>query len=236
MKNLMNDRLKKAITAIQEALNSTEDRLTVIEALRDELHAACPQAAQPVDRVRWVPLEQVEPNNYNPNAVAKKEMSLLYISIKHDGYTQPIVTMYNPKSKKYVIIDGFHRYFICKAQKDIHASNNGLLPIVVINKSLNECMAATIRHNRARGEHTVTGMSSLVFKLLDNGWDDVTICNYLGLEPEELLKLKHITGFSALFKDVEYSKSWETKRMIQHRLKYGKDQSQTQILKKASVK
>lgn len=169
---------------------------------------------QPVDIVRWVPIEKVSPNDYNPNSVAKEEMRLLYVSIKQDGYTQPIVTIWDEEKGLYVIIDGFHRYFTCKTNKDIYDRNHGMLPIVVLNKKINDRMASTVRHNRARGTHSVDGMANMVFSMLDNGWSDSDICNKVGLSPEELLRLKHVTGFSKLFEDAEYSKSWKTKNML----------------------
>jgi ParB-like chromosome segregation protein Spo0J len=172
----------------------------------------------PVSRVQWVPIEKVEPNGYNPNRTAQAEMHLLYISIKSDGYTQPIVTKYDKERDKYVIVDGFHRYWVMKTQKDIYESTGGLLPIVVIDGNLGDLMASTIRHNRARGKHTVAGMSKLVFEMLRAGMSDADICNEIGLEPEELLKLKHITGFSKLFKDHQYSPSWESELEIRARL------------------
>lgn len=178
---------------------------------------------QPIDNVIWVPIDKVEANDYNPNSVAKIEMQLLYISILKDGYTQPIVTIYDSEKDKYIIVDGFHRYSVCKMNKDIYERNNGLLPIVVIDKPVNERMASTVRHNRARGKHSISGMSNMVFKLLDNGWDDKEICNELGLEAEELLRLKHLTGFSKLFENIEYKKAWETKRQIEIRQKYKKE-------------
>jgi hypothetical protein len=101
-----------------------------------------------------------------------------------------------------------------------------MLPIVVINKDINDRMASTVRHNRARGKHSIAGMSSMVFKMLDNGWADEAICNELGMEPEELLKLKHITGFSKLFADTEYKKSWKTKRQILQEKSY-RDRAET---------
>ena len=204
---------------IKDYIRTSEDGMLAIEEIRDILFELSPLASQPVDRVRWVTIDKVEPNDYNPNAVASKEMGLLYISIKQDGYTQPIVTIYDQERQKYVIVDGFHRYFVGKARMDIHQRTLGLLPIVVINKSINERMASTVRHNRARGEHSVNGMGKLIFEMLHNGWSDSEICNHVGLEPEELLKLKHITGFSALFKNLEYSRAWETKKMIRLRLK-----------------
>lgn len=174
----------------------------------------------PVSNVMWVPLSKVEANNYNPNAVATNEMRLLYISIKHDGYTQPIVTYYDEERDKYVIVDGFHRHLIMKLHKDIYESTNGLLPIVVIKKDINDRMASTVRHNRARGKHSVEGMSNMVFQMLENGMTDEEICNELGLEADELIRLKHITGFSKLFENIEYKKAWETKRQIQLRRQY----------------
>lgn len=188
---------------------------------RKVLHEECP-IKQPIDYVMWVPIEKVEPNGYNPNSVATVEMGLLYKSIKKDGYTQPVVTIYDEKRDKYVIVDGFHRYYVCKTKKDIFDRNMGRLPIVVINKNISERMAATVRHNRARGEHSIDGMSNLVFKMLDEGMSDADVCNELGMEPEELLKLKHLTGFSKLFKDTEYKKAWETKNQIIERMKYEK--------------
>lgn len=85
---------------------------------------------------------------------------------------------------------------------------------MVLDKSINDRMASTVRHNRARGAHSVTGMSNMVFTMLENGWADADICNKLGMDADELLRLKHITGFSKLFKDAEYNKSWVSKHQI----------------------
>ncbi len=214
--------IKDTLEIIKNEVNSSTDPLLTIEQIRDLLFELSPVKGMPVDRVRWIPIDLVEPNDYNPNAVASKEMGLLYVSIDHDGYTQPIVTVYDPEKQKYVIVDGFHRYFVAKSYPGILAKMRGNVPVTVIDKSINDRMASTVRHNRARGEHSITGMGKLVFDMLKNGWTDAKICNNLGLEPEELLKLKHITGFSALFKNQEYNKAWETKPMIQLRIKEGK--------------
>lgn len=199
-----------------------EERIQEIENLKERLHQISPLKEQPVNRVRWVKIEDVCPNDYNPNSVAKVEMGLLHTSIMHDGYTQPVVTIYDEKIKKYVIIDGFHRYFTCKTSKEILERNRGYLPIVVLDKDINDRMASTVRHNRARGAHSVQGMSSMVFQMLENGWQDEEICNELGMTAEELLKLKHITGFSKLFEDAEYNRAWQTKTQIKQKLKYKK--------------
>tara|TARA_R110000803_G_scaffold28011_8_gene65112 strand:- start:4277 stop:4960 length:684 start_codon:yes stop_codon:yes gene_type:complete len=188
-----------------------------IAEIRAALAELSPLSSEPVDHVRWVPLAKVHPNDYNPNSVAKQEMKLLYHSIKHDGYTQPIVTVYDESADRYVIVDGFHRYFTAKNNADILEKNHGMLPVVVIDKDINDRMASTVRHNRARGKHSITGMSSMVFEMLENGWEDAAVCNELGMEPEELLRLKHITGFSKLFENAEYKQSWVTRRQIRAR-------------------
>lgn len=180
---------------------------------------------QPVSSVRWVPHPKVTPNDYNPNKVAKTEMRLLYLSIKQDGYTQPVVTIRDDARDLYVIVDGFHRYFVMAQYRDIWDMCDGHLPIVVIDKPINDRMASTIRHNRARGKHTIQGMSNMVFALLDGGWSDADICNELGMNPEELLRLKHITGFSKLFADVEYRKAWMTERQIKIRQSFQESQA-----------
>ena len=192
-------------------------RLEAIEQAREALHNLSPVCGQPVDRIRWVPVDMVEPNDYNPNSVAKVELGLLYTSILHDGYTQPVVTIWDAEKEKYVIVDGFHRYFTCRNNQDIRNRNLGYLPVVVLDKPINDRMASTVRHNRARGKHSIDGMSNMVFQMLENGWSEAEICAELGMEAEEVLRLKHITGFSKLFEDVEYKKAWESKVQLKLR-------------------
>lgn len=196
------------------------DQLAKVEVIRALLHELSPNKAMPIDLVKWVPIEQVEANLYNPNSVAKVEMNLLYVSIKHDGITQPIVTVRDELRRVWIIIDGFHRYFTVKTNQDIYDACHGLLPIVELDKSINDRMAATVRHNRARGKHSVQGMSGMVFEMLQNGWADAAICNELGMTAEELLRLKHITGFSKLFENSEYSKAWKAKSQLRIEREY----------------
>lgn len=202
------------LTQVQQALEQSADRPTLIAALRALLHSYAPQQDQPVDHVQWVPLDQVSPNDYNPNHVAKIEMGLLYTSILHDGYTQPIVTVRDDVQQQWVIVDGFHRYYTMKLYPDIAERTQNHLPIVVLNKSINDRMASTVRHNRARGKHTVQGMSSMIFAMLEHGWSDTEICAELGMNAEELTRLKHITGFSKLFQNVQYQQAWVNRSQL----------------------
>ena len=163
----------------------------------------------PVYNVQAVPLEKVVPNTYNPNAVAPPEMRLLYESIKEDGYTMPVVCYHDKEKDQYVIVDGFHRYRVMLEHPDIYAREGGMLPVSVIDKPLDHRMASTIRHNRARGSHNVDLMSNIVTELHDLGRSDNWICQHLGMDKDELLRLKQITGLAALFKDVKFSRAWE---------------------------
>ena len=162
----------------------------------------------PVYGVRAVPIEKIVPNNYNPNAVAPPEMKLLYDSIKQDGYTMPIVCYYVKDEDVYMIVDGFHRYQVMKEHRDIYERECGMLPVSVIDKPLSNRMASTIRHNRARGSHDVDLMSNIVKELHDLGRSDAWIAKHLGMDKDELLRLKQITGLRELFKDVQFGKAW----------------------------
>ena len=214
---------------ISKLIKESKDPIKTIEEIKKILHKLSPLNTQPVNLVKWVDIDDVQANDYNPNSVAKTEMKLLYTSIQHDGYTQPIVTVYDKKKKKYVIVDGFHRYFTSKRYKDILDRNQGKVPVVVIKKDINDRMASTIRHNRARGKHSIVGMSNIVFEMLDNGWSDIDILAELGMEMEELIRLKHITGFSKLFENTEYKKAWEHKKQLIIKKTY-KDENPTDTI------
>ncbi len=162
----------------------------------------------PVYKVIPVPIEKIDPNDYNPNSVAPPEMRLLYESIKLDGYTMPIVCYYDKEADRYIIVDGFHRYRVMLDHKDIYEREGGMLPVSVIDKPLDKRMASTIRHNRARGSHDVDLMSNIITELHELGRSDAWICKHLGMDKDELLRLKQITGLAALFKDVQFGQAW----------------------------
>ena len=158
----------------------------------------------PVLNVKMVDIDKVEANDYNPNKVATPELLLLRKSIEEDGYTQPIVTYYDKKRDKYIVVDGFHRY---KCAKDYFFLKQ--VPVVTINKDLKHRMASTIRHNRARGTHQIGDMSKIVTNLLKKGWSDEQICIELGMELDEVIRLKQISGLKDAFANHVFSKSWE---------------------------
>ena len=163
----------------------------------------------PVYNIKAVPLDKIRANAYNPNSVAPPEMKLLEVSIWEDGYTMPIVCYYIEDQDIYEIVDGYHRYTTMLTSKRIREREGGMLPVSVIDKPQGERMASTIRHNRARGNHSVELMSNIVSELVEMGKSDAWILKHIGMDADELLRLKQITGLAALFKDREFSKSWE---------------------------
>lgn len=163
----------------------------------------------PAYNVIPVPIEKVKPNDYNPNAVAPPEYELLYDSIREDGYTMPIVCYRDEDKDEYIIVDGFHRYRIMLDHDDIRAREGGMLPVTVIDKPIDCRMASTIRHNRARGSHNVDLMSNIIAELHELGRSDTWISKHLGMDEDEILRLKQITGLAALFKDVRFGRAWE---------------------------
>lgn len=163
----------------------------------------------PIYNVKAVPIEKIRANAYNPNKVAPTEMKLLYKSILEDGYTQPIVCYYIKDEDVYEIVDGYHRYTTMLLHKDIYERENGCMPVVVIDKDVSNRMASTIRHNRARGNHDIGLMTNIVAELVESGMSDAWIMKNIGMDAEELLRLKQISGLASLFKDKEFSKSWE---------------------------
>jgi len=165
----------------------------------------------PVYGVIAVPLDKIRANTYNPNAVAPPEMELLETSIWEDGYTMPVVCYYIASEDVYEIVDGFHRFTTMKNSKRIRDREQGLLPVVVIDKDESNRMASTIRHNRARGSHSIDLMSNIVSELTRSGMSDAWILKHVGMDRDELLRLKQITGLADLFKDKDFSKAWSEK-------------------------
>lgn len=166
-------------------------------------------STSPVYNVRKVPVEKIHANAYNPNAVAPPEMKLLYKSILEDGYTMPIVCYAIPDTDEYEIVDGYHRYRTILEHKDIYEREEGCLPVVVIDKDISNRMASTIRHNRARGSHSIELMTNIVADLVESGMSDAWIMKNIGMDAEELLRLKQISGLASLFANKEFSNAWE---------------------------
>lgn len=201
-------KFKKLIEDIKFESLDIDAKVEILNIIRKELFEISPFKENPVECIQWIKMENIEGNEYNPNRVAPPEMQLLYVSIREDGYTQPIVACEDKDVEKHIVVDGFHRNRVGKEYSDIKAKLHGYLPIVPLNKGINERMAATIRHNRARGTHEVQGMAEIVAELHLKGVSDKKIAEQLGMEKDEILRLKQFIGLGDLFKNRDFSKSW----------------------------
>jgi ParB-like chromosome segregation protein Spo0J len=202
------DTLKQLIAQLK--FLPDEQRIEAINQVKMALHEISPFKNEPVDCVLWVKAETVKANDYNPNVVAPPEMTLLKHSIEADGYTQPIVTYAVEDSRE--IIDGFHRSRVGKEVKAIYKRLNGYLPVTTIRSdrtNRDDRIASTIRHNRARGRHQVDNMSEIVVELSRRNWSEEKIGKELGMEPDEVLRLKQISGLAEIFADKNFSEAWE---------------------------
>lgn len=207
----MNEKIKKLVNELVESIDNIEnldEKVTALNFIRLALHSHSPFSSEPCDCIVWKKMEHIQSNEYNPNHVAAPEMKLLYQSIKLDGYTMPIVT-YDLNDGNHEIVDGFHRNRIGREHPDINRRIHGYLPISTIDKSQDERIGSTIRHNRARGTHGIRPMSDIVLELSKMGWDDVKICEKLGMDLDEVLRLKQITGIKEAFMNHDFSRSWE---------------------------
>lgn len=207
--------MESILTQVREALSrlsdlSLDDKVSVLNEIKLEMRKHSPFAAEPVDSVIWIKSEEVVANDYNPNSVAPPEMRLLSLSIQEDGYTQPIVTFSRDGIKE--VVDGFHRNRVGKEVAEVRKRIHGYLPVVVINEGrtdLTDRMASTVRHNRARGKHSVDAMSEMVVELKRRNRSDEWIAKHLGMDPDEVLRLCQISGLTEMFADSGFSKAWD---------------------------
>jgi len=178
----------KIIELIQDLQSLDIDaKVEAINSIKIALHEISPMKSEPVDCVLWVKNDTVRANDYNPNSVAPPEMELLRLSISADGYTQPIVSMLEENNETREVIDGFHRNRVGKECPEIQSRVHGYLPVVTINEDrtkINDRMASTIRHNRARGKHKIEAMSDIVIDLKKRYWSDEKIAKNLGMDKD----------------------------------------------------
>lgn len=186
------------------------ERVDALNRVRTALHGVSPFSREPVDLVLWLPAATVRANDYNPNVVAGPEMRLLEISIDADGYTQPIVGC--PAGDGVEVVDGFHRHRVGCESAAVRERVSGYLPVTLIRAERTrrpDRMASTVRHNRARGKHQVSKMSEIVVDLVRRNWTDERISRELGMEPDEVTRLKQVSGLAEAFADREFSRAWK---------------------------
>ncbi|EEU0332418.1 ParB N-terminal domain-containing protein [Escherichia coli] len=200
--------LSKMIRQYFSQEQSEEKTIQALNHLRCVLHEISPFAQEPVDCVLWVKADEIVANDYNPNVMAPSEKKLLKQSLEKDGFTQPIVV--SEETSHYLVVDGFHRQLL--GRRTVTGKRlKGWLPVTCINpdrKGQTSRIAAPIRHNRARGKHQITSMSDIVRDLSRLGWTDERIGTELGMDQDEVLRLKQISGLTELFQQADFSPAW----------------------------
>lgn len=208
MKSIIEEKLNDIVDYIR-SIKDTDEKIDLINEIRAKIHNVSPLKNHPVDYVKWEKNNSVDKNDYNPNHVAPPEFKLLNVSIEEDGYTMPIYV--NFEDDKYIIIDGFHRRSILNYNKKINNSTFNRIPITLSNKNKSDIssrMASTIRHNRARGSHDLDMMCEIIAELTSIGKTDEWIMKHIGMDKDELLRLKQITGLQTLFENSDFNKAW----------------------------
>jgi ParB-like chromosome segregation protein Spo0J len=201
--------LRTLLTAMPEA-----QRIASINQVKVALHECSPFKNEPVDCVIWMKTQEIKANDYNPNNVAPAEKALLNTSLIQDGFTHPIVATCDESTDQFIIIDGFHRFEISSKAGELNKRLKGYVPVVLmpqVNNDKNRRMAATIRHNRARGRHQINAMAEIVRELSQLGWDDSKIGIELGMDTDEVLRLKQVCGLFELFSHRQFSQAWTVK-------------------------
>ncbi|EAA0699016.1 ParB-like nuclease domain-containing protein [Salmonella enterica] len=207
----MNDTIEESLQCLEAVLGEMDEatRTLALNSIRRRLHALSPFRSEPVDCVLWLPAGKVRANDYNPNVMAPVEQRLLHTSLLTEGYTQPVVVA--QAGQGYSVVDGYHRMQLGKHKRHLRERLKGYLPVVLVHQESGgdaERRAATVRHNRARGQHAVTAMSDLVRDLARLGWEDGRIAKELGMDAGEVLRLKQISGLAEMFGDGTFSDAW----------------------------
>lgn len=160
----------------------------------------------PVMEARMVDIDLIDYNDYNPNKTTRADDALIIKSLEKDGYTEGMYCYHDKQTGRYMVIDGEHR-------TGYAVNRFGLkqIPVIVADedKTYEDCIASTIRHNRAHGTHGITEIARNVQYLSAHGWDDAKICDELGMRLDEVMKLKIAGGLKEVFKGHHFSRSWE---------------------------
>ena len=184
-----------------------DEKVKIFNAITQQLYDWL-NVNHPSLNVQLVPVDNVKGNDYNPNRVAPPEMELLKLSIRKDGLTMPVVVSAEKEKDDWVVVDGFHRTTVVQHSKDVRESLKGYLPVSKLHKDIEQRVTSTVRHNLARGTHQVELSAKLVVFLKKHNWSDVRIGKEIGMDADEVLRLKQTTGLAEAFADKDFSKSW----------------------------
>lgn len=144
-------------------------------------------------------------NTWNPNHVPEEKLELLRQSILDNGFTFPIVTIWDEGLGKFVVIDGFHRTLIGGGEW----LDFDYLPVVILDHDISRRMTATMQFNKARGHHQVDLDAEVIRALIEQGMAEDEIAVKLGMDLDTIHRYKQLTGVAELFAKADYSGAWE---------------------------
>jgi len=107
--------------------------------------------------ITLIELNKIEPNNYNPNIIPDDILAKLRAEIEQKGLCEPIIV--RSRGEGYVIVDGFHRWQICREL------NWQEVPCIIQDYDDNEAKIKTLQLNYMRGSAIPIKLASLIHEL-----------------------------------------------------------------------
>lgn len=137
--------------------------------------------------VQIVPLNTVEPNDWNPNELTAEMKESLKHGLIHDGWlvSQALLVWGSDEKgeKKRLIIDGEHRYL---AARELHMPDGPMVILEGITEE--EAKGLTVKLNQKRGHWNEDALAELLKDLAARSPDGITGID-LGFADEALMKL-----------------------------------------------
>lgn len=107
--------------------------------------------------ITLINIDQISPNDYNPNVVSEDIMAKLRVEFRQKGLCEPIIV--RSRGNGYEIVDGYHRWLICR---DLGYRE---IPCVIQDYDDNEAKIKTLQLNYMRGSVVPVKLASLIHEL-----------------------------------------------------------------------
>jgi ParB-like chromosome segregation protein Spo0J len=147
--------------------------------------------------IDYVPIDSIEPNDFNSNRMSDHDWSLLKKSMQTDGFTVPILV--NRESR--VITDGEHRW---RMSKELGFTE---IPVVFVEQTAAQMRVSMLRHNRARGSEDIDLTAQLLRDLEKIGALDWAQDELL-LDDVEIQRMINDVAAPEALAAEEFSRAW----------------------------
>jgi len=113
------------------------------------------------DKIEWINIDSIRPNEWNPNKEDEETFNLLVESINNDGFIDPIQIIATPDDiTPYRIIGGEHRYTACKTLGWLS------IPAIILKDfDLDKQKLLTVRMNVLKGKLNPIKLSNMITEL-----------------------------------------------------------------------